>query len=53
MEKCYAIKLKRIKLPLYWVYDTFSATLAVNYSDCIFISGYGFAASFYGLPDIG
>jgi 2-methylisocitrate lyase-like PEP mutase family enzyme len=35
------------------VYDIFSATLAAKYSDNIFISGFGFAASYYGLPDIG
>lgn len=35
------------------VYDVFSATLAARYSDALFVSGFGFAASFYGLPDIG
>ena len=35
------------------VYDVFSATLAGRYFDGIFVSGYGFAASFYGMPDIG
>jgi len=35
------------------VYDVFSATLAGKHSDALFLSGFGFAASFYGLPDIG
>lgn len=35
------------------VYDVFSATIAAKYSNAIFISGFGFAASHYGLPDIG
>jgi 2-methylisocitrate lyase-like PEP mutase family enzyme len=35
------------------VYDLFSATIAAKYSDGLFISGFGFAASYYGLPDIG
>lgn len=35
------------------VYDVFSATIAAKYSDSLFVSGFGFAASFYGLPDIG
>jgi len=40
-------------LPLIGVYDVFSATIAAQHFDGIFISGYGFSASFYGLPDIG
>lgn len=35
------------------VYDTFSASLVARRGDVLFISGYSFAASFYGLPDIG
>lgn len=35
------------------VYDVFSATLAAKHFDGIFMSGFGFAASHYGLPDIG
>jgi 2-methylisocitrate lyase-like PEP mutase family enzyme len=35
------------------VYDVFSATLAAEFCRSIFISGYGFAASHYGLPDVG
>lgn len=35
------------------VYDNFSASIAARYFDGIFISGFSFAASYYGLPDIG
>lgn len=35
------------------VYDVFSASIAGRYYDGIFISGFSFAASYYGLPDIG
>jgi 2-methylisocitrate lyase-like PEP mutase family enzyme len=35
------------------VYDVFSAALAGRHFDALFVSGFGFAASFYGLPDIG
>jgi 2-methylisocitrate lyase-like PEP mutase family enzyme len=35
------------------VYDVFSASLAARHYDAIFVSGFGFAASHYGLPDIG
>lgn len=34
-------------------YDVFSAALAGRHFDALFISGFGFAASHYGLPDIG
>jgi 2-methylisocitrate lyase-like PEP mutase family enzyme len=40
-------------IPFIGVYDVFSASLAGQYFDGIFISGFGFAASHYGLPDIG
>lgn len=40
-------------LPFIGVYDVFSASVAARYADGIFLSGYGFAASHYGLPDIG
>lgn len=40
-------------IPFIGVYDVFSATLAAKHFDGIFISGFSFAASFYGLPDIG
>jgi 2-methylisocitrate lyase-like PEP mutase family enzyme len=34
-------------------YDVFSASLAARYFDGIFVSGFSFAASHYGLPDTG
>jgi len=40
-------------LPFIGVYDVFSASIAAEYFDGIFISGFSFSASFYGLPDIG
>ncbi|HBE18545.1 MAG TPA: carboxyvinyl-carboxyphosphonate phosphorylmutase [Cyanobacteria bacterium UBA11149] len=44
---------KREIVPFIGVYDVFSASIAAKYYDGIFISGFGFAASHYGLPDIG
>ena len=40
-------------LPFVGVYDTFSAGIAGRHYENIFISGLSFAASYYGLPDIG
>lgn len=40
-------------MPFVGVYDVFSATLAARHFDGLFISGFSFAASFYGLPDVG
>lgn len=40
-------------IPFIGVYDAFSASIAAKYYRGIFISGFGFAASHYGLPDIG
>lgn len=40
-------------IPFIGVYDVFSASLAAQFYDGIFISGFSFAASYYGLPDIG
>lgn len=40
-------------LPFIGVYDVFSASLAGRHFDGLFVSGFGFAASHYGLPDIG
>jgi len=40
-------------IPFIGVYDVFSATIAAKHYDSLFISGFGFAASHYGLPDIG
>ncbi|MGH3512058.1 MAG: isocitrate lyase/PEP mutase family protein [Pseudonocardiaceae bacterium] len=39
--------------PLIGVFDMLSASLAVQHYDGKFVSGFGFAASYYGLPDIG
>ncbi|GAA2583041.1 isocitrate lyase/PEP mutase family protein [Actinomadura fulvescens] len=39
--------------PLVGVFDMFSASVAAQHYDGLFVSGYGFAASYYGLPDIG
>jgi 2-methylisocitrate lyase-like PEP mutase family enzyme len=39
--------------PFIGVYDVFSASIAAKYYDGLFISGFSFAASHYGLPDIG
>lgn len=46
------IDLDRL-VPFMGVYDTFSAALAGRHFDALFVSGFGFAASHYGLPDIG
>jgi len=40
-------------LPFIGIYDVFSASLAARRFDALFVSGFGFAASHYGLPDIG
>jgi 2-methylisocitrate lyase-like PEP mutase family enzyme len=40
-------------IPFLGVYDVFSASIAGRYYQGIFISGFSFAASYYGLPDIG
>ncbi|MFI1916193.1 oxaloacetate decarboxylase [Nocardia sp. NPDC020380] len=39
--------------PLIGIYDMYSASLAAQHYDGMFVSGFGFAASYYGLPDIG
>ncbi len=39
--------------PLIGIFDMFSASLAAQHYDGMFVSGFGFAASHYGLPDIG
>ena len=40
-------------VPFVGVYDAFSAAVAGRHADHLFLSGYGFAASQYGLPDVG
>jgi len=39
--------------PLIGVFDMFSASVAAQHFGGLFVSGFGFAASHYGLPDIG
>ena len=39
--------------PFIGIYDVFSASLAARHFDALFASGFSFAASHYGLPDIG
>ena len=39
--------------PFIGIYDVFSASLAAQHFDALFVSGFSFAASHYGLPDIG
>lgn len=39
--------------PLIGVYDMYSASIAVQHYDGMFVSGFGFATSYCGLPDIG
>ncbi|MGA3081538.1 MAG: isocitrate lyase/PEP mutase family protein [Terracidiphilus sp.] len=39
--------------PFLGVYDCFSARVAAPYSSNLFLSGFGFSAGFYGLPDEG
>ena len=40
-------------IPCIGVYDVFSATLAARRFQTLFLSGFSFSASFYGLPDTG
>jgi 2-methylisocitrate lyase-like PEP mutase family enzyme len=39
--------------PLIGIFDMYSASLAAQHYGGMFVSGSGFAASYYGLPDIG
>ena len=39
--------------PLIGVFDMFSASISAQHYGGMFVSGFGFAASYYGLPDIG
>jgi 2-methylisocitrate lyase-like PEP mutase family enzyme len=41
------------QIPFIGIYDAFSASIAARHYDALFVSGFGFAASHYGLPDIG
>jgi 2-methylisocitrate lyase-like PEP mutase family enzyme len=40
-------------VPFVGIYDLFSASLAADRFEALFLSGFGLAASAYGLPDIG
>jgi 2-methylisocitrate lyase-like PEP mutase family enzyme len=40
-------------LPFIGIYDAFSAALAARHFEALFVSGFGFAASHHGLPDVG
>ncbi len=40
-------------IPFIGVYDVFSASIAARHYNGLFVSGFSFAASHYGLPDIG
>ena len=40
-------------VPFVGIYDLFSASLAADHFQALFLSGFGLAASAYGLPDIG
>ncbi len=40
-------------VPFMGFYDVFSATVAARHFNGLFLSGFSFAASYYGLPDIG
>jgi 2-methylisocitrate lyase-like PEP mutase family enzyme len=40
-------------VPFIGIYDLFSARLAASRFDTLFVSGFGLAASAYGLPDVG
>jgi 2-methylisocitrate lyase-like PEP mutase family enzyme len=44
---------RREPVPHIGIYDVFSGLLAGRQHDALFVSGFGFAASHYGLPDIG
>lgn len=44
---------ERTVTPFIGVFDVFSASIAAQHYDALFVSGFGFAASHYGLPDIG
>jgi len=39
--------------PFLGIYDCLSASVAAPFSSNLFLSGFGFSAGFYGLPDVG
>lgn len=46
-------QLEQRIIPFIGVYDVFSASIAAHHYPALFVSGFSFAASYYGLPDIG
>src|SRR5580700_7227599 len=45
---------RQVKIePFVGIFDSFSATVGAPFSNNLFYSGFGFAASYYGLPDRG
>lgn len=52
-ERLHTTLADRDVTPFIGVYDLFSATLAARRHDTLFVSGFGFAASHCGLPDVG
>ncbi|MGE5276401.1 MAG: isocitrate lyase/PEP mutase family protein [Acidobacteriota bacterium] len=44
---------RRQTLPFIGVYDAYSASLAARQFNALFLSGFSFSASYYGLPDEG
>jgi 2-methylisocitrate lyase-like PEP mutase family enzyme len=58
MNESYGSRLRRevtanAPVAFIGVYDSFSASIAARHFAGLFVSGYSFAASYYGLPDIG
>ena len=58
MKKSFGEQLKKsLKdgkiMPFIGIYDVFSASVAAKHYYALFVSGFSFAASHYGLPDIG
>lgn len=58
MKNSYGDKLRKelatgVTIPFIGCYDVFSAAVAAQYFNAIFVSGFGFSASHYGMPDIG
>lgn len=44
---------RRPLLPFIGVFDAYSSSITARYFDTLFLSGFSFAASYYGLPDEG
>lgn len=52
-DLCAALAAGNAIAPFIGVFDAFSASIAARFSPNLFLSGFGFAASHYGLPDLG